>query len=131
MGKRNGGTGDAQIFANTASHLFDYAAFARKYMKDMCDGQRKNGIFRQITPVDGIDIYMNVMDGSPGWSDAGVLIPYRIWKQYGDERMILRLYMPSSRRNDCLSRLYARTYGGDSVFSREKRRHGAVSEIFG
>lgn len=54
----------------------------------MCDGQRANGVFRQITPVGGIDFYMNAMDGSAGWSDAGVLIPYRIYKKYGDIRIL-------------------------------------------
>lgn len=86
--ERHGWTGDAQIFCNTASYFFDYAAFARKYVNDMCDGQRKNGNFRQITPRGGIDFYMNTMDGSPGWSDAGVLIPYRIYEKYGDKRIL-------------------------------------------
>ena len=86
--ERHGWTGDAQIFVDTASYFFDYASFARKYLGDMCDGQRANGVFRQITPVGGIDFYMNAMDGSAGWSDAGVLIPYRIYKKYGDIRIL-------------------------------------------
>ena len=86
--ERHGWTGDAQIFCDTASYFFDYSSFARKYVKDMRDGQRRNGVFRQITPVGGIDFYMNVMDGSAGWSDAGVLIPYRIYKRYGDIRIL-------------------------------------------
>ena len=86
--ERHGWTGDAQIFCDTASYFFDYTAFARKYLRDMCDGQRKNGVFRQITPVGGIDFYMNAMDGSAGWSDAGVLIPYRIYKKFGDRRIL-------------------------------------------
>ena len=86
--ERHGWTGDEQIFCDTASYFFDYAAFARKYLKDMCDGQRKNGVFRQITPVGGIDFYMNAMDGSAGWSDAGVLIPYRIYKKFRDRRIL-------------------------------------------
>ena len=86
--ERHGWTGDAQIFVDTASYFFDYASFARKYLGDMCDGQRANGVFRQITPVGGIDFYMNAMDGSAGWSDAGVLIPYRIYKKYGDVRIL-------------------------------------------
>ena len=90
--ERHGWTGDAQIFVNTASYLFDYAAFARKYTADMRDGQRKNGCFRQISPRGGVDFYMNNMDGSAGWSDAGVLIPYRLWKQYGDERILRENY---------------------------------------
>ncbi|MGN1042524.1 MAG: alfa-L-rhamnosidase, partial [Christensenellales bacterium] len=86
--ERHGWTGDAQIFVNTASYFFDYAPFARKYVNDMCDGQRKNGTFRQISPRGGVDFYMNTMDGSAGWSDAGVLIPYRIYKKYGDKRIL-------------------------------------------
>lgn len=86
--ERHGWTGDAQIFVNTASYMFDYDSFARKYVGDMTDGQRRNGCFRQITPKGGIDFYMNTMDGSAGWSDAGVLIPYRMWKQYGDDRIL-------------------------------------------
>ena len=90
--ERHGWTGDAQIFINTASYFFDYAAFARKYTADMCDGQRSNGKFRQITPKGGIDFYMNNMDGSAGWSDAGVLIPYRIYEKYGDRRILEENY---------------------------------------
>lgn len=90
--ERHAWTGDAQIFCNTASYFFDYAAFARKYVRDMCDGQRHNGVFRQITPTGGIDFYMNPMDGSAGWSDAGVLIPYRIYNRYGDIRILEENY---------------------------------------
>ncbi len=90
--ERHGWTGDAQIFCNTAAYFFDYAAFARKYIGDMLDGQRKNGVFRQITPPGGIDFYMSPMDGSAGWSDAGVLIPYRIYKRYGDLRILSENY---------------------------------------
>ncbi|MBQ7344305.1 MAG: family 78 glycoside hydrolase catalytic domain [Clostridia bacterium] len=90
--ERHGWTGDAQIFCNTATYFFDYASFARKYVLDMRDGQRRNGVFRQITPVGGIDFYMNAMDGSAGWSDAGVLIPYRIYERYGDIRILEENY---------------------------------------
>ena len=95
--ERHGWTGDAQIFVNTASYFFDYAAFARKYTADMTDGQRKNGCFRQITPMGGIDRYMNVMDGSAGWSDAGILIPYRIYKRYGDADILKDNYASMHR----------------------------------
>ena len=90
--ERHAWTGDAQIFCNTAAYFFDYAAMARKYVLDMCDGQRRCGVFRQITPIGGIDFYMDVMDGSAGWSDAGVLIPYRIYKRYGDIRILSENY---------------------------------------
>ena len=98
--ERHGWTGDAQIFCDTASYLFNYAPFARKYVADMIDGQRKNGKFRQITPKGGIDFYMDFMDGSAGWSDAGVLIPYRIYKHYGDKKILESSYAAMKRYAD-------------------------------
>ncbi len=90
--ERHGWTGDAQIFINTASYLFDYMTFARKFEDDLCDEQKRNGCFRQIAPMGGVDFYMTAMDGSPGWSDAGVLIPYRLYKKYGDKRILQKYY---------------------------------------
>lgn len=98
--ERHGWTGDAQIFINTASYLFSYAPFALKFERDMCDEQRRNGCFRQIAPKGGVDFYMNAMDGSPGWSDAGVLIPYRIYKKYGDSAVLERFYENMKRYAD-------------------------------
>lgn len=90
--ERHGWLGDAQIFCNTASYLFDYIAFAKKYENDICDAQHKNGNYTQIAPVGGVDFYMNVMDGSAGWSDAGIFIPYRLYKQYGDIELLKEKY---------------------------------------
>lgn len=90
--ERHGWTGDAQIFFETAGYLFDSAAFFRKYLNDMYDWQKKNGRLPQIAPHGGVDFYMNVMDGSVGWSDAGILIPYRYWKKYGDRAILEKYY---------------------------------------
>lgn len=95
--ERHGWTGDAQIFFETASYLFDYETFARKYVGDLYDWQRNSGRLPQIAPYGGVDFYMWVMNGSVGWSDAGILIPYRFWKQNGDRR-ILETYYDRMRR---------------------------------
>lgn len=58
----------------------------------MYDWQRKDGCLPQIAPAGGVDFYMNTMNGSVGWADAGVIIPYRFWKQYGDERILTQYY---------------------------------------
>lgn len=86
--ERHGWTGDAQIFYDSAAYLFDFAAFGRKYESDMTDWQRKDGCFPHIVPDGGADRYMYTMNGSVGWADAGILIPYRMWKRYGDRRII-------------------------------------------
>lgn len=95
--ERHGWTGDAQIFCPTASYLFDYLPFAEKYLNDVYDWQTKNGCLPQIAPEGGTDFYMKAMNGSVGWADAGVLMPYVLWKQYGD-RSVLKKYLPGMRR---------------------------------
>ena len=90
--ERHGWTGDAQIFFETASWLFDYAAFSRKYLNDVYDWQKKDGRLPQIAPYGGVDFYMWTLNGSVGWSDVGILLPYRFWKQYGDETILRQDY---------------------------------------
>ena len=90
--ERHGWSGDAQIFVNTASYMVNYAPFALKYENDLCDWQGTDGNFPQIAPEGGTDSYMRVMNGSVGWSDAGILIPYRLWKRYGDKKIIEKYY---------------------------------------
>ena len=95
--ERHGWSGDAQIFCSTASYLFDYLPFAKKYLNDLYDWQTKSGCLPQIAPEGGTDFYMRAMNGSVGWADAGVLMPYALWKRYGDTE-ILKKYLPGMRR---------------------------------
>lgn len=95
--ERHGWTGDAQIFCGTACFLFDYAAMARKYERDLTDAQHKNGCFTQIVPVGGVDFYMNSMDGSAGWSDAGVFIPWELYRRCGDRAVLEENYAAMRR----------------------------------
>ncbi len=95
--ERHGWTGDSQIFFDTASYLFDYAAFAGKHLNDVFDWQKEDGNLPQIAPEGGVDSYMVTMNGSAGWSDIGILLPYRYWKKYGD-RKILAQYYPGMKK---------------------------------
>ena len=119
--ERHGWTGDAQIFFGTAAYLFDYAAFSRKFLNDMYDWQRKDGCLPQIAPAGGVDFYMNSMNGSVGWADAGVIIPYRFWKHYGDER-ILKDYYPGMKK---YARFMMKRCGKLSLLAKPLGLHGA------
>ena len=90
--ERHGWTGDAQLFFTTASYLFDFAPFARKYLHDVFDWQRKNGRLPHIAPDGGADFYMWTMNGSVGWSDVGVLIPWRYAKINQDDAILKEFY---------------------------------------
>ena len=95
--ERMGWTGDSQVFFNSASYLLDYAAFTRKHLRDVFDRQRKDGCLPQIAPYSHEDWYMDVMNGSVGWADVGVLTPYRMYLRYQDKR-ILEDYYPNMVR---------------------------------
>ena len=87
--ERMGWTGDSQVFFETASFLVDYQAFTRKHIVDVYDRQDKNGRLPQIAPYSAEDWFMNVMNGSVGWADVGILTPYRFYKKYGDKRLLV------------------------------------------
>ena len=90
--ERHGWTGDAEIFCPTASFLFSYVPMAEKFLTDMYDWQKRNGRLPQIAPAGGVDFYMYTMNGSVGWSDAGIIMPYVLYKQYGDKRILEKHY---------------------------------------
>ena len=90
--ERHGWTGDAQIFFPSASYLFDYAPFAKKYLTDVYDWQTKDGKLPQIAPQGGTDFFMVSMNGSVGWADAGILIPYYFSKKYNDTAILSDYY---------------------------------------
>ncbi|MBQ4424812.1 MAG: family 78 glycoside hydrolase catalytic domain [Lachnospiraceae bacterium] len=90
--ERHGWTGDAQLFFTSAAYLFDFAPFARKYLHDVFDWQKKDGRLPHIAPDGGADFYMWTMNGSVGWSDVGVLIPWRYAEIYQDEAILREYY---------------------------------------
>lgn len=90
--ERMGWTGDSEIFFNTASYMVDYAAFARKHVRDIFDRQWKSGRLPQIAPYANEDWFMWVMNGAVGWACAGVYIPLYFYEKYGDKRILEEYY---------------------------------------
>ena len=95
--ERHGWSGDAQVFCSTACFLFDYEPMAEKFLNDMYDWQKPNGKLPQIAPDGGVDSYMAVMNGSVGWADAGIIMPYVLYKQYDDKSILERRYAGMKR----------------------------------
>jgi alpha-L-rhamnosidase len=81
--ERQGWLADAQVFAPTACRNADVAAFFARWLRDVRDGQDADGAFRDIAPVIGVRT-----EAAPGWGDAGVLIPWQLWREYGDRRVL-------------------------------------------
>jgi len=83
--ERMGYTGDGQVFWRTGTYNFDIAAFTHKWLKDITDEQTTEGGFTNTAPAVPKN---NRKSGSPGWEDAGVIVPWSSWMQYGDKSII-------------------------------------------
>ena len=82
-------TGDYQVFAPTATRLFDVLGFSRKWLRSVRDDQLPDGRIANFSP-DGRRIKHNLddqfaqMTGSSGWGDAIVAVPWEMYESYGD-----------------------------------------------
>ena len=90
--ERLGWMGDAQIFVRTASYNMNVATFFEKWMIDVEDAQSSGGAFPDVAPLlDGSGL-MDLSRGAPAWGDAGVIVPWTIFKAYDDTRIVERHY---------------------------------------
>ncbi|WP_426502346.1 family 78 glycoside hydrolase catalytic domain [Dactylosporangium sp. McL0621] len=85
--ERLGWLADAQIFAPTAGRNADVAAFFARWMRDVVDGQDDGGAFRDVAPVVTLG-----REAAPAWGDAGVIIPWYLWRTYGDRQALAHAY---------------------------------------
>ena len=93
--ERLGWTGDAQVFCCTASMNMNTDVFFRKFLYDLAIEQRKDGYVPVVVP--------NILRKTgiwqlpiTGWGDAATVIPWTLYKHYGD-REVLRAQYPSMK----------------------------------
>jgi alpha-L-rhamnosidase len=85
--ERLGWMGDAGVFWRTGSYNFDIAAFSQKFMRDVVDAQTSQGAFTNVSP-DTLPFGDLGSEGAPGWGDAGIIVPWTTWTQYGNKAII-------------------------------------------
>ncbi|MFE7468416.1 family 78 glycoside hydrolase catalytic domain [Streptomyces sp. NPDC057499] len=84
--ERLGWLADAQVFLPTAALNADVAAFFTKWLRDVDDARTPDGGFTNVAPR-----LVGVADeGAPGWADAGVIIPWHLYRSYDDPRFLAR-----------------------------------------
>ena len=81
--ERLGWTGDAQMFAPTASYNMNMAGFFSKWMRDITDSQDESGYVYDVNPAIVVS-----GPGKPAWADAVTKVPWTVYKFYGDTRII-------------------------------------------
>lgn len=78
--ERLGWTGDIQVFAPTASFLYDVSGFLQSWLIDLALEQRKaGGIVAFVVP--------NLFEwpiGAAVWGDAATIVPWVCYQRYGD-----------------------------------------------
>lgn len=87
--ERLGWTGDAQAYIKSATFNTDISAFFTKWLVDLNDAQSADDTYPIYAPAPNLratDTY------SPGWSEAGIICPYTIYKTYGDSRVIEKFW---------------------------------------
>lgn len=82
--ERLGWTADTQVFTETGSFFADTKRFFHKWMRDMRDSQGEQGGFPGVAPT----AQYGGEKSRVGWSDAGVIVPWVVWKQFADRQII-------------------------------------------
>ena len=85
--ERLGWTADTQVFAETGTFFADTRDFFHKWMRDMRDTQSVTGAFPGVAPLGQYGADPTDMNRL-GWADAGIIVPWVIWKQYDDTEII-------------------------------------------
>ncbi|GHU78192.1 alpha-L-rhamnosidase [Clostridia bacterium] len=94
--ERAGWTGDIQVFYQTAAFNMDVNVFLSRWLTDVALEQTDEGIITHITPYtsDYRELARTQFksDTSSGWGDAGVILPYYLYKTYGNRKVLADQY---------------------------------------
>jgi alpha-L-rhamnosidase len=95
--ERLGWMGDAQVFIRTACFNIDVSAFFTEWMVDVEDAQSPEGAFPDVPPLlRGLSM-LDLSNGAPAWGDAGIIVPWTVYRTYGDTRIVAKHYEAMGR----------------------------------
>jgi alpha-L-rhamnosidase len=106
--EKNSWTGDTQLATEATIYNFDMARFYRKWLADCADAQRPDGELPCIVPTSGwgyADSDLGGITGPiPAWDCAYVLIPWWVYRYYGDRDTLATHYDGMKRLVEYLGR---------------------------
>ena len=106
--ERLGWTADTQVFTETGTFFANTLTFFHKWMRDMRDSQNELGGFPGVAPYAQ---YGNEKMRL-GWADAGIIVPWTVWKQFGDKQIIDENW---ESMNLFLNHIYETKYNHESL----------------
>jgi alpha-L-rhamnosidase len=93
-----GWMGDAGVFWDAATFIFDVDAFSARQMDNVTDEQTAKGALPMLAPAPSRSSPAWYVDGSPpAWSDGGIILPWTIWQRYGDLAVVERNWEAMNR----------------------------------
>ena len=91
--ERAGWTGDAGVFAPTGVMLADCWTVYRKWLAECRLAQGEDGLVANIAPVNNSgSAVSNMLQGSAGWGDACILVPWALYEACGDASILEENY---------------------------------------
>jgi alpha-L-rhamnosidase len=98
--ERLGWTGDIQVFAPTASYLYDGTGLLVSWLKDLALEQHADGTVPWFVPeIPGGEQWTPARPGA-GWGDAAVLVPWAVYRETGDRELLRRQYASARAWSD-------------------------------
>ncbi|MBQ8371647.1 MAG: family 78 glycoside hydrolase catalytic domain [Clostridia bacterium] len=91
--ERLGWTGDAQVFARTASINYDTEKFYTKWLRDAMSEQFEDGGLPYVIP----DALRKDCKNGAAWSDFACVIPWELYMAYGN-KALLREHLPLMKK---------------------------------
>ncbi|NYD90722.1 family 78 glycoside hydrolase catalytic domain [Sphingomonas melonis] len=85
--ERLGWTGDAQVFWDTAAFNMAVGGFTRSFTRTLRDDQAPNGAYPMWSPAPR-GLGWDTDTPTPGWADAGVMLPYVAYLHGGDRAVV-------------------------------------------
>ena len=95
--ERAGWCGDAQIFCRTATYNRNVDPFYHRWLTSMRDDQLDDGNYRDVVPETSFG-------GHFGWADAGVIVPWQVYQQYGDKSVLKSSYESMTKYIDYIEK---------------------------
>jgi alpha-L-rhamnosidase len=103
--ERVGWTGDIQVFAPTASFLYDCGGMLTSWLADMAIEQLPDGTVPWYVPVIPAHERWTPIRPGAAWGDAAVLVPWALYQRSGDTGIVAAQYDSARRWVDLMTRL--------------------------
>ncbi len=103
--ERVGWTGDIQVFAPTASFLFDASGMLSSWLRDVAAEQLPDGTVPWYVPVIPAHHMWTPIRPGAVWGDAAVLTPWVLYERFGDPGVLAAQYESAKAWIDLVERL--------------------------